>query len=195
MRFRALLIDHQDSFTHILIDYLEQIDIHLDFVQSECIPEIVSDDFDLIIISPGFGQPQEKNSTIQFLNTYLGKIPILGICLGHQLLAFVDGGRLGLTPYPMHGLVTQVEWSPLVRKSNDFDIHVMHYHSWVVRELPIGALPLAHCLSTNLNMGMYHPQKLYLGWQFHPESVGTIDGIEVLRYSLHLLLSYTYYDS
>lgn len=188
MRGRLLMVDHRDSYTHILLDYLKQLGWHSTCLQSEELRHADTEAFDLIILSPGFGRPADKKDTLEFICSNAGR-PVLGICLGHQLLALAHEGTVIRAKRPLHGIMTNMSWvkdHPLRGFSGKQKI--MHYHSWVVGDLPPGARALSFCDKTKAIMGMMDSELNYISWQFHPESIGTDRGLELLKASIDTLL-------
>ncbi len=189
MRGHLLFVDHRDSFSHILMDYFRQLDFELDWIQSEELADVDIEQYDLAVISPGFGIPKEKADTIRLIKKELNKIPFLGICLGHQLLALVQGGTLKRCEVPLHGKTTKLKWTDSTINTHHLpEIDIMHYHSWVVDEIPSASEVLAYCNKTSYIMGLAAKDRSYIGWQFHPESIGTQRGLELLDWSLQELL-------
>lgn len=192
MNQRLLLVDHKDSFTHILIDYFQQINWTVDCVQSEEILNQNPSNYDLIVLSPGYGKPEDKKETLLFIDKYQGQKPFLGICLGHQLLSLANGGTVKRAKKPLHGVVTKMNWvsSPITKGLKS--IKIMHYHSWVVDAIPASAQILSHCDSSKEIMGMIDQSNHFLSWQFHPESIGTEWGLGLLEWSIGKLINEPY---
>lgn len=189
MSRKLLMVDHRDSYTHILLDYFRQLGWETTLRQSDRLDDnLQPGDFDLLVLSPGFGRPQDKNNTTELIAQWTG-IPTIGICLGHQLLALAHGGSVRRAQRPLHGIMTEMIWEdahPLAGFQGQQKI--MHYHSWVVDQLPDGAQSLGYCQRTGANMGMVHPKFRFIGWQFHPESVGTEKGLDLLEASIDYVL-------
>ncbi len=188
MNGHLLMVDHRDSYTHILLDYFRQLEWQTSCVQSEDLHLEYVNNFDFLVLSPGFGRPEDKRHTLTLIREYAGK-PTIGICLGHQLLALAHGGSVRRAHRPLHGIMTQMIWEQ-GHDLNGFSgkQKIMHYHSWVVNDMPKGARALGYCDQTDAIMGMNHRALNFIGWQFHPESVGTEKGLELLQASIRYVL-------
>ena len=178
-----LVIDNYDSFTYNLVQYLGELgeevevrrndEVTIEEVEAHCCP-------DKILISPGPGTPDDAGVTLPLIERFAGRVPILGVCLGHQALAAEYGGRV-VRGEPVHGKTAEVEHdgrtifggleSPLV---------VGRYHSLIVDpELP-GELEVS-ARSGEVIMGLRHRELPLEGVQFHPESVLTPHGKSIPR--------------
>ncbi|MDM0032864.1 aminodeoxychorismate synthase component I [Variovorax sp. J22P271] len=182
---RTLLIDNHDSFTYNLFQYLATCNGHEPFVaRNDAITwdEIQALDFDNIVISPGPGRPQrdaDLGVTVDVLRH--AKVPVLGVCLGHQAIAHHCGATVGLAVRPMHGRIDRVshDGRDLFRGIPDaFD--VVRYHSLAVSRLPAHLEALAWAPDGTL-MALRHAHKPWWGVQFHPESICTEFGARLLR--------------
>lgn len=172
------------------MDYLRQLDFEVSEEESEKmdIEEIRLNNYRALVISPGFGVPRDKKETLALLKKNDFGIPVLGICLGHQLLALDQGGSIAPCEFPMHGKVTKLKWSNSELNEHDFPaLDIMHYHSWVVDRIPENCEVLARCQKTDYIMGIASRDWKYIGWQFHPESIGTDQGLQLLDWSLKQL--------
>lgn len=180
-----VLIDNYDSFTYILHHYLLQCG-------SECVvyrnDEITIEQLEQlnpsrIIISPGPETPLQAGITMDVIRHFHNKVPILGVCLGHQALGMYFGARLVHAPYPMHGKTSEVSYTPhplFEGLSNPFT--VMRYHSLAVNNFEgTGLHAIAHSTDDNTIMALVHEKYPCVGIQFHPESVGTTDGLQLLK--------------
>ncbi|MDO5668556.1 MAG: aminodeoxychorismate synthase component I [Corynebacterium sp.] len=176
----VLVIDNRDSFTWNLVAYVEDI--------TGVTPEVITNDepgwdvdrvatFDAVIISPGPGRP-ERESDIGFCLDVLrdGRVPVLGVCLGHQALAYAHGGRVDLAPEPVHGRVFPVrhDGSGLFASLPPL-IDVVRYHSLLVVDVP-DSLAVTARTEDGLVMALAHRRLPQWGVQFHPESIGGFDG-------------------
>lgn len=184
-----LILDNTDSFTWNLYHYFEQID----GVQVRIIPEQTGHlaDFeraDAIVLSPGPGLPQEHALMLAVLNRYAQSKPILGVCLGLQALVEFCGGSLRNLGDVRHGVAqtTFLEQGEELFAGLGERIITGHYHSWVADdEVPDCLKVIAHG-PQNLVMAVRHSVLPLYGVQFHPESILTPKGIEILRNFIHL---------
>ena len=187
---RTLLVDNHDSFTYNLFHYLAEV--------SGREPEVVENDdprwhpgrlagFDAVVISPGPGTP-DRAADLGISRPILegAELPTLGVCLGHQGIAAVHGGRVGRAPEPYHGRV-----SPVLHAGTGLfaglpsPLPVVRYHSLVVLELP-PELEATARTPDGIVMGLRHRTLPLWGVQFHPESVGGADGHHLLANFLRL---------
>ena len=173
----VLLIDNFDSFTYnlqhlVLLEGLECT------VWRNNDPRLLGAlaSFSAIILSPGPGIPVQSGHLMEVISRWHLKIPMLGICLGHQALGIYFGAKLTVAPRPMHGMVSGVRicaddaefaWMG----SADRIVEVMRYHSWVLEDLPDSLIPLAYSIDDHCLMAMRHRELPLYGVQFHPESV------------------------
>jgi cytidylate kinase len=143
------------------------------------------EDYDAFVLSPGPGLPSEAGSLMPLLKKYAGRRPILGVCLGHQAIAEFLGGRLSNLDEVIHGHATQLdvlEPDHVLFRDIDMPMEVGHYHSWVVEEqgLPEEVEMLARN-EDGLNMIIHHADLGLTGLQFHPESILTPQGKQLLN--------------
>ena len=179
-----LLIDNYDSFTYNVYQAVANLGHPLQVVRNDRISlaDISVANYDAIIISPGPGTPDDAGLSKQIVREFAGKLPILGICLGHQVIGEVFGGNVVRAPQPVHGKTTEV-----VHQGDGLYTDLPQpftagrYHSLIVEE---SSLP--ECLEVtarneeNLIMGLRHRQFNVQGVQFHPESILTPVGNKLL---------------
>ena len=177
---RVLLIDFYDSFTFNLAHYFEALEVEL---LTKRYDALVAQDFlnlDAIVLSPGPGLPNEKQGLAQLLLENVGKIPILGVCLGMQALVAHLGGSLENQQKVKHGVseTIQIQQNRLLFKNLPSQIEVGLYHSWKVKcpENWIAATSL-----TGVPMAIELPDLKVFGVQFHPESIMTPQGKIILK--------------
>ncbi|MBM3918271.1 MAG: aminodeoxychorismate/anthranilate synthase component II [Sphingomonadales bacterium] len=178
----VLLIDNFDSFTYNLqhLVLLEGVDCT---VWRNNDPRLLGDldTFTAIILSPGPGIPIHSGNLMEVISRWNTKIPMLGICLGHQALGLHFGAKLIAAPRPLHGMVSQIRLCadegeiPWMGEAGTI-VEVMRYHSWVLGDLPECLIPLAYSIEDDCLMALRHRTLPLYGVQFHPESVV---GIEV----------------
>ncbi|MGB6876822.1 MAG: aminodeoxychorismate/anthranilate synthase component II [Candidatus Acidiferrales bacterium] len=180
-----LLLDNYDSFTYNLAQYLGQLgqklavrrndEITLDEIERMC-PE-------RIIISPGPCTPREAGLSVPIVQRFAGKIPILGVCLGHQAIGDAFGGKIVRAKKIMHGKTSKIHHDgKTVFRNLPQDFEATRYHSLIVerRSLP-RCLEISAETSDGVIMGLRHRQFPVEGVQFHPESVLTGEGFHLLR--------------
>ena len=185
-----LLIDNYDSFTYNLAQSLGQLGSTLEVQRNDQITldEIAALKPERIVISPGPGVPQEAGISVELIRRFAGKIPVLGVCLGHQAIGYAFGGRVIRAPVIMHGKTSQImhDGKTVFRKIPQRFI-ATRYHSLVVERkgLPRELEVSAHTLDGTI-MGLRHRKLRVEGVQFHPESVLTDVGMQILRNFLSL---------
>ena len=179
-----LLIDNYDSFTYNVYQAVANLGHPLQVVRNDRISlaDISVANYDAIIISPGPGTPDDAGLSKQIVREFAGKLPILGICLGHQVIGEVFGGNVVRAPQPVHGKTTEVaHQGDGLYTDLPQPFTAGRYHSLIVEE---SSLP--ECLEVtarneeNLIMGLRHRQFNVQGVQFHPESILTPLGNKLL---------------
>ena len=185
-----LLLDNYDSFTYNLAQYLGELGCRVEVHRNDkiSVEDIVRRRPEKIVISPGPCTPQDAGICIELIQKLAGKIPILGVCLGHQAMGAAFGGRIVRAPKLFHGKTSEIEHDGkgLFRElSNPFT--ATRYHSLIVerKSLP-RELTITAETHDGIIMGMRHKRYLLEGVQFHPESVLTIPGKELLQNFLAL---------
>lgn len=189
---KVLFIDNFDSFTYNLVDELEVLGHQVTVVRNQVPVNTLmdlSEQHQLVVISPGPGNPQQAGNCLAFLHKLNGRLPVLGICLGHQLLIEFAGGQVGRAPKPMHGKSSLLEHKgELCFSGLSSPIQVGRYHSLTALQLPQGFQMLAE--ADGQVMAVYEPKKKLLGFQFHPESLLTTQGSRLLGNSIEQLLNH-----
>ncbi|MCF6308474.1 MAG: aminodeoxychorismate/anthranilate synthase component II [Flavobacteriaceae bacterium] len=179
---KIVVIDNYDSFTYNLVHILEDLETEVTILRND---QFYIEDlkvFDKIAISPGPGIPSEAGLTKEVITTFAGKIPILGICLGHQAIAECFGGQLENLPEVYHGISTKISIKKdYIFKGCPSTIKVGRYHSWAVaKNLP----EILESIATDnhqINMAFRHKTLDIRGLQFHPESILTPLGFEIIK--------------
>lgn len=177
-----LLLDNFDSFTYNLVDYFNQLGIAVKvFRNSDTLEEITAYNYKGVVLSPGPERPATAGNLMKVIAYYEDKLPLLGICLGHQAIGEYFGASLEKAAYPMHGKVSRVKTSPgvLFRDIPD-EITVVRYHSLVLKNLPETLKPVAFSSNKEL-MAFESATGSMTGIQFHPEAVLTEYGLEMLK--------------
>ena len=183
---RILVLDNYDSFVYNLVQYLGELGVNVIVARNDqlSLEDIEKMDVDGIVISPGPGVPSSPRyfGVCGEVILRLGpRVPILGVCLGHQGIAHVFGGRVARASKLMHGktsLVTHDGEGLFEGLKNP--IRVMRYHSLVIKDLPPTLKPTAYSLDDGEVMGVRHVSYPIEGVQFHPESILTEDGKKML---------------
>ena len=182
---KVLLIDNYDSFTYNLAQYLGELGCGVDVRRNDAVTADEAErlDFTHLVISPGPGHPTQSGVSNAMIGRFAGKRPILGVCLGHQCIGHVFGGKVDLAARMMHGKLSPIhhDGRSLFREvPNPFE--ATRYHSLLIEP---GSLPA--CLTVSAEtaegeiMGVRHRTHPVEGVQFHPESILTRAGKALLR--------------
>jgi len=180
-----LVIDNYDSFTYNLVQYLGELGADLRVFRNDKISldEIASLAPARIVLSPGPCTPNEAGICLDLIRRFSGRIPLLGVCLGHQAIGQAFGGQVVRAPYLMHGKVSQIrhDGRTLFRGlENPFT--ATRYHSLIVkRETLPGCFEVSAETADGLIMGLRHRTLPVEGVQFHPESILTPEGKKLLK--------------
>ena len=178
-----LLLDNYDSFTYNLVDLFLINNAELKVIRNDeyTLSEIVKLKPDAIVISPGPGRPENAGVLMELIKEYEPKVPILGICLGHQALCLHFGADLVHAPKCMHGKVSKISFGTHVM-FKDVPPHseMMRYHSLIIENLPEIMEATAHTTNAEL-MAVAHKELPIWGLQFHPESVLSTNGPQIIR--------------
>ena len=178
------VIDNYDSFTYNLVQYLGELGAELQVFRNDVITieQLAALQPDRIVISPGPGVPSDGGVSNEAIRTFTGKVPILGVCLGHQCMGAVFGGVVKRAPKLMHG-----KTSPIYHTGQGlFDglpspFEATRYHSLIVEEPLPDCLEVAAFTLEGEVMGLRHRQHPTFGVQFHPESILTQHGKQLLK--------------
>ncbi|MFJ8266220.1 anthranilate synthase component II [Peribacillus asahii] len=190
-----LLIDNYDSFTYNLYQYLGEVEQEILVKRNDeiTIAEIEALQPTAIVISPGPGRPEEAGVSIDVIQAFYKKIPILGICLGHQAIGVAFGANVIGAKNIMHGKTSVIKstGTDLFAKQ-EVEFPVMRYHSLVVERasLPEELEVTATSLDDGEIMALKHQSYPLYGLQFHPESIGTKTGKELLHEFYKIALLY-----
>lgn len=178
-----LLVDNYDSFTYNLLDLVKQENLNVTVVRNdECsIEEIIKLNPQGIIISPGPGRPEHAGILMPLIDFFIEKIPILGVCLGHQAIGMHYGAKLRNAIRPMHGKTSVITHNhhPMFNQI-PLQSEMMRYHSLILEDIPRELIPTAHS-SENELMAFAHQNNLAWGVQFHPESILSENGPQIIR--------------
>ncbi len=182
---KILLIDNYDSFTYNLFHYISKIKKNVEVIRNDKIDgkTILKRKYEKIVISPGPGTPNEAGNCLKIVKQVYKKIPILGVCLGHQVIGQVFGGKIINAKNLMHGKTSKIKHK---RKGlfkniiNNFE--ATRYHSLVVdrKKLPKKLIITAETQNKTI-MGLMHKDYNIHGFQFHPESINTKVGMKLIK--------------
>ena len=184
-----LLIDNYDSFTYNLAQFLGQLGEKLEVRRNDQITldQIAAKKPARIVISPGPGEPQNAGICIDVIREFTGKIPILGVCLGHQAIGYAFGGKVVRAPALMHGKTSRIHHdSKTIFRELPQDFVATRYHSLIVQKKDLPRDLEISAETDGLIMGLRHRKLPLEGVQFHPESVLTEVGMQLLRNFLSL---------
>jgi anthranilate synthase/aminodeoxychorismate synthase-like glutamine amidotransferase len=181
---KLLLIDNYDSFTYNLYHYLAEICTSITVARNDEISVEETDEYSHIVLSPGPGLPRESHHLMEIVNRQVTQKPMLGICLGMQAIALHFGGVLYNQQVVKHGvttLITADTKSALFKNlPNQFTVGL--YHSWAVSEADLPAILRISAKSQDgVLMALEHKKLPVAGVQFHPESILTPQGKNILR--------------
>ncbi|CEG24254.1 Aminodeoxychorismate synthase component 2 [Planococcus massiliensis] len=181
-----LLIDHYDSFTYNIFQAAAELGKEIQVVRYGVltVDEIVALQPEAIILSPGPGHPEELPESLQLIEAVHASIPLLGICLGHQLIGTAFGGKVVQAPEIRHGKVSMVTHQQQGAFAGlPTPLPVMRYHSLAIEEssLPDCFDVQAIAEDDGTIMAVKHRDYPVYGFQFHPESIGTPEGKQLLE--------------
>ena len=184
------MIDNYDSFTYNLVQYLGELgeDIRVFRNNKITIPEIERLHPDRIVISPGPCTPKEAGISVETIKHFAGKIPILGVCLGHQCIGAAFGGDIIRAPRLMHGKTSLIHHDgESVFKGLPNPFEATRYHSLLIKKETLPeCLEITAWTDRDEIMGVRHKELTVEGVQFHPESILTTVGKDLLRNFLKL---------
>lgn len=177
-----LVVDNYDSFTYNLVDYFNQLGIEVEVLKNDASQEdLFSEKYRGVVLSPGPGLPANAGKLMQVLDYYHTKIPVLGICLGHQAIGKFFKGEIVKAQKPMHGKLSQISHhNDAIFANLPSNFNVIRYHSLICANLTKELQILAETDSSEI-MAMKHKELPIYGLQFHPEAVLTEYGLEILR--------------
>ncbi|MCU7943789.1 MAG: aminodeoxychorismate/anthranilate synthase component II [Candidatus Thiodiazotropha sp. (ex Cardiolucina cf. quadrata)] len=184
-----LMIDNYDSFTYNLVQYLGELGVEVKVVRNDeiTVGEIDAIDPDHIVISPGPCTPNEAGISVETIRAYAGRIPILGVCLGHQSIGQAFGGKIVHARKVMHGKTSPILHAGAgVFSGLENPFEATRYHSLVIEKESLPACLEITAWTENEGemdeiMGVRHKELAIQGVQFHPESILTRYGHDLLR--------------
>lgn len=179
------VIDNYDSFTYNLVQLLGELGAELRVWRNDAftLAELESCRPEAIVISPGPGYPEEAGLSLAVIRHFAGKLPILGVCLGHQAIGYAFGGQVVRAPEPVHGKPAEI-WhnGDAIFYGVASPFKAGRYHSLVIRRETLPeCLEVTAGTPDGLIMAVRHKTMPVFGVQFHPESVITPDGRTVLK--------------
>ncbi len=186
-----LVIDNYDSFTYNLVQYLGELGAAMEVRRND---EVTLDEIETtlkptrILISPGPGTPDDAGVSLAVLERFGGRVPILGVCLGHQAIGQVFGGKVVRAPFPVHGKPVEIAHDgKTIFKDVDDNFQAGRYHSLIVERATLpDCLKISATSPDGLIMAMRHKTHKIEGVQFHPESILTTAGKKLLQNFLEI---------
>ena len=182
---KIILLDNYDSFTFNLFHYLSSLKIHVDVIRNDKINanQILKKKYDGIVISPGPGNPNQAGNCIKIVKSLYKKIPIFGVCLGHQIIGQVFGSRIIQARKLMHGKTSEILSNKSgVLKNLPRRFEATRYHSLIIDKKTLSKnLFITAETKDGLIMGIKHKKYNVHGVQFHPESIKTKMGLKILK--------------
>jgi len=182
---KIILIDNYDSFTFNLYHYLSSLKNNVDVVRNDKInsKQIIKKKYDKLVISPGPGNPNQAGNCIDIVRSLYKKIPILGVCLGHQIIGQVFGSKIIEAKKLMHGKTSLILSKKMgILKNSPKQFEATRYHSLIVDKKTISKdLIITAETKDGVIMGLMHKKYNVHGVQFHPESIKTPIGLKLLK--------------
>ena len=182
---KIILIDNYDSFTFNLYHYLSSLRVNVDVIRNDQITsnEILKRRYSKIVISPGPGNPNQSGNCLKIVKSLYKKIPILGVCLGHQIIGQVFGSKIIQAKKLMHGKTSKIMSKKTgVLKNLPKTFEATRYHSLIIDKKSLSKdLEITAETKDGLIMGVRHKKYNVHGVQFHPESIKTKIGMKILK--------------
>ena len=182
---KILLIDNYDSFTFNLYHYLSSLNVNVEVFRNDKITEkeIIKKKFNKIVISPGPGNPNQSGNCLRIVKKLYKKIPILGVCLGHQIIGQVFGSKIVQARKLMHGKTSKIKSKKIgILKNLPNTFEATRYHSLVIDKKTLSKeLEITAETEDGIIMGVQHKKFNIHGVQFHPESIKTKFGMKILK--------------
>ena len=182
---KIILIDNYDSFTFNLYHYLSSLKVKVDVIRNDKIDskEIIKKKYNRIVISPGPGNPSQSGNCLKIVESLYRNIPILGVCLGHQIIGQVFGSKIVQAKKLMHGKTsTIISKKKGILKDLPNNFEATRYHSLIIEKKSLSKdLEITAETKDGLIMGIKHKNSNVHGVQFHPESIKTKLGLKILK--------------
>jgi anthranilate synthase component 2 len=182
---KIILIDNYDSFTFNLYHYLSSLNVDVDVIRNDKISstDIIKKKYNKIVISPGPGNPNQSGNCLKIVKSLYKKIPILGVCLGHQIIGQVFGSKIIQAKNLMHGKTSKILSKKTgILKNLPKTFEATRYHSLIIDKKSLSKdLEITAETKDGLIMGVRHKNYHVHGVQFHPESIKTKIGIKILN--------------
>ena len=182
---KIILIDNYDSFTFNLYHYLSSLKVHVDVIRNDKITskEILKRRYSKIVISPGPGNPDQSGNCLKIVKSLYKRIPILGVCLGHQIIGQVFGSKIIQARKLMHGKTSKITTKKNgILKNLPKTFEATRYHSLIIDKKSLSSdLEITAETKDGLIMGVQHKKYDVHGVQFHPESIKTKLGMKILK--------------
>tara|TARA_B100000131_G_scaffold100235_1_gene97298 strand:- start:1173 stop:1748 length:576 start_codon:yes stop_codon:yes gene_type:complete len=182
---KILLIDNYDSFTFNLFHYISSLNVNVEVVRNDKInsKDILKKKYDKLVISPGPGNPDQSGNCLDIVRKLYKKIPILGVCLGHQIIGQVFGCKIVQAKKLMHGKTSKIKSMNLgILKNLPKNFIATRYHSLVIEKKTLSKELIVTAYSEDsVIMGVMHKKYNIHGVQFHPESIKTTVGMKILK--------------
>ena len=182
---KIILIDNYDSFTFNLYHYLSSLKVNVDVIRNDQITcnQILKRRYNKIVISPGPGNPNQSGNCLKIVKSLYKKIPILGVCLGHQIIGQVFGSKIIQAKRLMHGKTSKIISKKVgILKNLPKSFEATRYHSLIIDKKSLSKhLEITAESEDGLIMAVQHKNYDVHGVQFHPESIKTKLGIKILK--------------
>ena len=182
---KIILIDNYDSFTFNLYHYLSSLGTKVDVIRNDeiTIKQIIKNKYNKIVISPGPGNPNQSGNCLKIVEALYQKIPILGVCLGHQIIGQIFGSKIIQAKKLMHGKTSLIKSKRIgILKNLPSKFEATRYHSLIIDKKTLSnKLEVTAETKDGTIMGVKHRIYNVHGVQFHPESIKTIIGIKILE--------------
>lgn len=180
-----LLLDNYDSFTYNVYQFLSELGADVDVIRHDKIrvADVVTRGYEAVVISPGPGEPKDAGITEDLIGSLKDKLPILGICLGHQAIGEVFGAKIVRAHEIIHGKVSKLKHNGKgIYQGLEQNIEIGRYHSLIIeRETLPDCLEITSELNNGMIMGIQHKNYNVQGIQFHPESILTPQGAVMMK--------------